>query len=114
MFLSESLSRTLSALVHPDRRDDPAQNLRHRLFIAARLSLSLAALSAAPAALALAGAPSAPVALAFACLMGPLAAAVVASRGGSLEKAQILHLGGVFGAVAALTFSGAAPGRSYG
>lgn len=110
MFLSESLSRTLSALVHPDRRDDPAQNLRHRLFIAARLSLSLAALSAAPAALALAGAPSAPVALAFACLMGPLAAAVVASRGGSLEKAQILHLGGVFGAVAALTFSGAAPG----
>lgn len=110
VFLSDSLSRTLSALVHPDRRDDPAQNLRHRLFIGARLSASLAALAAAPAALALAGAPSGPVAIAFACLMGPLAAAVAASRTGSVAKAQLLHLGGMFGAIVALTLSGAAPG----
>ena len=110
VFLSDSLSRTLDAMVHPDRRDDPAQSLRHRMFIAARLSLSLAALSLAPLALAVGGVPSAPAVLAFACLMGPLGAAVVASRTGSLARAQGLHFAGLFGAVAALTLSGAAPG----
>lgn len=110
MFFSDSLSRTLSALVHPDRRDDPAQHVRHRLFIGARLSLSLAALSGVPVALAFSGAPSGPVAVAFACLLGPLAGAVVASRTGSLALAQALHLSGLFCAIAALTISGAAPG----
>lgn len=97
-------------MVHPDRRDDPAQALRHRLYIAARLSPALAALSLAPLALALGGAPSAPTALAFACLLGPLGAAFVASRTGSLDAGQPLHFAGLFGAVAALALSGAAPG----
>lgn len=110
MFFSDSLSRTLAAMVHPDRRDDPAQSLLHRLFIAARLALSFVALALAPLALALGGIPSAPVAIAFACLMAPLGAAVIASRSGSLVKAQALHLFGLFGAIAALTLSGAAPG----
>jgi cell cycle sensor histidine kinase DivJ len=110
VFLSDSLSRTLDAMVHPDHRDDPAQSLRHRMFIAARLSLSLAALSLAPLALAAGGVPSAPVVLAFACLMGPLGAAVLASRTGSLGKAQALHFAGMLGAIGALSASGAAPG----
>jgi cell cycle sensor histidine kinase DivJ len=108
--LSDSLSRTLRALVHPDRRDDPAQALRHRLFIGERLAVSFAALAAAPLALALHGAPGPATACAFACLMGPLAAAMVASRSGDLDRAQMFHVAGLIGAIAALTLSGAAPG----
>jgi cell cycle sensor histidine kinase DivJ len=43
-------------------------------------------------------------------MTGPLMAAILASRTGSLERAQILHLFGLTGAVAALALSGVAPG----
>ncbi|MBL8589244.1 MAG: PAS domain-containing sensor histidine kinase [Methylobacteriaceae bacterium] len=108
MFLSDSLAGAVAALVHPGKRADPVQFLRHRIFIGCRLSLSAAAIAGAPLALALRGAPTIGEALAFGWMMFPLAAALYVSRTGDIARGQAIHMTGFIGLCLTLTISGAA------
>ncbi|MBK9083385.1 MAG: PAS domain-containing sensor histidine kinase [Rhizobiales bacterium] len=109
VFLTESLACAIAALVHPDKRADPVQSLRHRVFIGCRFALSLAVLAVGPFYLALHGAPSLLEAIAFALMMTPLAAALVVSRTGDMSRGQIIHIGGLLLVVLTLAAGGAAP-----
>ncbi len=95
------------ALAH-ESASDPVDLLRHRLFIANKLVLCVAALSAAPLYLALAGAPSGLEALALAFAFAPFGSIFVACRSGNLALAAGIGAVGVIGFAAALAF--AAPG----
>lgn len=88
-----------------DSATDAIQRERHALFIASKLSLAIAALTAAPLYLAYVGAPSPIEALALAFALTPCAAAFVVSRTGRLGAGGALSIAGLIGFALAVSYS---------
>jgi cell cycle sensor histidine kinase DivJ len=84
------LERRITSFVHPDILANPAERLRHQIFILRRLASSLALLCLMPPFLAAYGAPAAWQALVFVLFLLPVAAVALVSRTGHLVLAQAI------------------------
>ncbi len=85
---SSSLRSRISGLIHPDALPIPEVRAKQESFVLRRLSLSAAAIAAAPLYLAVHGAPAFLDAVVFLCLLAPLGAVVLLSVTGNLLAAE--------------------------
>jgi two-component system, cell cycle sensor histidine kinase DivJ len=101
-----SLTRQITALIHPEALARPSERARHEAFIARQLLASLAIMAVAPLFLACYGAPAPWHAMVFAWGIVPLCAVVLVSRSGDLVLAQGLSIASFIGVATTLAIGG--------
>ena len=110
MGLALSLTKQITALVHPEAFNRASERSRHEAFISRQLLASLAIMAAAPLFLACYGAPAPWHAAVFAWGILPLCAVALVSRTGELALAQGLSMTCFIGVAITLAIGG---GASY-